>query len=284
MAQGEGAIYSCASSTRALVLPRLLHDGSVSGRRCTCPTGAAVCPAGVARGGPARRRGAAFAAVQGLLGPGQSVAAARLHGALGRLESIESSRSCAPGEWGQRLGRDRVPEVRTLRAKIRLLAQADAPGPWSAALCERWTVAAPERAGVLDIDGHVRVCHGTQTSLPRHYVARQRLCLRATTEPGTCLRNGWWVRERRKRRDRGHQTAILCANYRCGAAPLAGAMFARWSQENFFKHARKRFGLDRLIEDRTEAISDPLRIVDPDYRHLDGKVRSATGTLTRPTE
>jgi hypothetical protein len=39
--------------------------------------------------------------------------------------------------------------------------------------------------------------------------------------------------------------------------------------------------LDRLIEYRTEAISDPLRVVNPDYRHLDGKVRSATGKLTR---
>ncbi len=29
--------------------------------------------------------------------------------------------------------------------------------------------------------GHVRVYHGHQTQLPRHYVARQKLCLRATT-------------------------------------------------------------------------------------------------------
>ena len=31
-------------------------------------------------------------------------------------------------------------------------------------------------------DGHVRVYHGDQTALPRHYVARERLCLRATTD------------------------------------------------------------------------------------------------------
>ena len=30
-----------------------------------------------------------------------------------------------------------------------------------------------------------------------------------------------------------------------------------------------------------EAISDPLRVVNPDYRQLDGQVRSATGKLTR---
>jgi hypothetical protein len=31
-------------------------------------------------------------------------------------------------------------------------------------------------------DGHVRVYQGNQTALPRHYVARERLCLRATTD------------------------------------------------------------------------------------------------------
>jgi hypothetical protein len=316
--------------------------------------------------------------------------------ALARLESIESLRYRAPGEWGNLLGLDRVPEVRTLRAKIRLLAREDRPAQWNAALCERWMAAAPEQAGVLYIDGHVRVYNGSQTQLPRHYVARQRLCLRATTdywvnamdgqpffvvnqavdpgliavieqqivplleqrlpiltqreqlqadplrhrftlvfdregyspdflrrmkaqriacltyhkfpgedwpgdeftsaqvrlpsgevvtmdlaERGTCLSNGLWVRELRKLTDRGHQTAILCTDYRSEAAPLALAMFARWSQENFFKYAREHFALDRLADYRTEVISEPLRVVNPDYRHLDGKVRSATGKLTR---
>jgi len=40
--------------------------------------------------------------------------------------------------------------------------------------------AAPEQAGTLYIDGHVRVYNGHQTKLPRHYVARQKLCLRAS--------------------------------------------------------------------------------------------------------
>jgi hypothetical protein len=84
--------------------------------------------------------------------------------ALGRLESIESLRYSAPGEWGKLLGLDRVPEVRTLRAKIQLLAQADAPQHWSAALCERWMAAAPEHGGVLYIDGHVRLYNAARPS------------------------------------------------------------------------------------------------------------------------
>jgi hypothetical protein len=101
---------------------------------------------------------------------------------LARLKSIESLRYCAPGEWGKLLGLDRVPEVRTLRQKIRLLSQDDQPAQWSAELCKQWMEAAPAQAGTLYIDGHVRVYHGEQTQLPRHYVARQRLCLRATTD------------------------------------------------------------------------------------------------------
>ncbi len=102
--------------------------------------------------------------------------------ALARLSSIEALRYCAPGEWGKLLGLDRVPEVRTLRTKIQVLAQDNRSAAWSAALCERWMAAAPEQGGVLYIDGHVRVYNGSQTHLPRHHVARQRLCLRATTD------------------------------------------------------------------------------------------------------
>lgn len=100
-------------------------------------------------------------------------------------------------------------------------------------------------------------------------------------ERGTCLSNRLWVRELRKLTERGHQTAILCTDYRSEAAPLAMAMFARWSQENFFEYAREHFALDRLVDYRTEAISDPIRVVNPDYRRLDGQVRSLTGKLTR---
>jgi hypothetical protein len=316
--------------------------------------------------------------------------------ALARLPFIESLRYSAPGEWGKLLGLDRVPEVRTLRIKIHLLSQGDGAALWGAALCAQWMAAAPDQAGVLYIDGHVRVYHGSQTKLPRHYVARERLCLRATTdywvnamdgqpflvinqvvdpgliqtieqkivpqleqslpealianppaedplahrftivfdregyspdffkrmkalriacltyhkfpgdpwseeefaatrvrlasgelvtmdlaERGTRLSNGLWVRELRKLSERGHQTAILSTDYRSDGASLAAAMFARWSQENFFKYARQHFALDRLVDYRTEAISDPIEVVNPDYRQLDGEVRSVTGKLTR---
>ncbi len=102
--------------------------------------------------------------------------------ALARLPSLEQLRYCAPGEWGKLLGLDRIPEVRTLRKKLALLSDQQQANAWSAELCAHWMGEDPDKAAVLYVDGHVRVYYGHQTQLPRHYVARQKLCLRATTD------------------------------------------------------------------------------------------------------
>ena len=101
---------------------------------------------------------------------------------LSRIKSIEALRYYAPGEWGKLLGVDRAPEVRTLRSKVKHLANQEQAFSWSAELCKAWMAEAPEEAAVLYIDGHVRVYHGTGKNLPKHYVARQRLCLSATAD------------------------------------------------------------------------------------------------------
>lgn len=103
--------------------------------------------------------------------------------ALARLTSIEQLRYVAPGEWGDLLGLDRVPEVRCLRSKLALLSRQDGQAAkWNTELAKDWMGELPGGEILFYIDGHVRVYHGSQTELPRHYVARQRLCLRATTD------------------------------------------------------------------------------------------------------
>jgi hypothetical protein len=101
--------------------------------------------------------------------------------ALGRLRSIDL-RYYAPGEWGKLLGLDRAPEVRTLRIKLKHLADQEQAFCWSSTLCKEWMLEAPEEAAVLYADGHVRVYHGTAKVLPKHYVARERRCLSATAD------------------------------------------------------------------------------------------------------
>src|ERR1035441_7223990 len=78
---------------------------------------------------------------------------------------------------------DRIPEVRTLRAKLKLLCQDLGQAMrWNAILAKEWIARQNATELYFYCDGHVRVYHGDQTALPRHYVARERLCLRATTD------------------------------------------------------------------------------------------------------
>jgi hypothetical protein len=102
--------------------------------------------------------------------------------ALQRIRTIEQLRYHSVGEFGNLLGLDRIPEVRTLREKVRVLSEPQPVQQWSARLSQEWMEADPQSAGILYVDGHVRTYHGSQTHLPRRYVARERLCLRGTTD------------------------------------------------------------------------------------------------------
>jgi hypothetical protein len=318
--------------------------------------------------------------------------------ALARIRSLEQLRYQAPGEWGKLLGLDRIPEVRTLRAKLKVLCQDLGQAMrWNAALAKEWIARQNATELYFYCDGHVRVYHGDQTALPRHYVARERLCLRATTdywinamdgqpflnvnkevdpgliatlkqdvvpwlegnvaktpeqerrlaedarahwftivfdreayspelfeqmrkkriailtyhkfppddwrgeefaphsvelaggaavtmqlaERGARLSNNLWLREIRKLTDSGHQTSILTTNFQAPMTTLAVSLFARWSQENFFRYMREHYSLDRLIEYGTESIPDAVSVVNPAWRKLDSQTRSKAGQRHR---
>jgi len=105
--------------------------------------------------------------------------------ALCRIRTVEQLQYESPGELGKLMGLDRVPEVRCLRNKVKQLSQGQdqqAPDLWAGLLSKDWMEQEPDLAGMLYVDGHVRLYHGRQTQLPRRYVSRQRLCLRGTTD------------------------------------------------------------------------------------------------------
>jgi hypothetical protein len=104
------------------------------------------------------------------------------HMALCRIKAVEQLQYQPPGELGKLMGLDRVPEVRCLRRKLAALSIDERPSKWAGLLSQDWLKAAPQLAGVLYVDGQVRLSHGSQTALPKRYVARQRLCLRGTTD------------------------------------------------------------------------------------------------------
>ena len=100
-------------------------------------------------------------------------------------------------------------------------------------------------------------------------------------ERGTRLSNGLWVREFRKLSKDVHQTAFIATDYRSPGSDLAPRMFARWSQENFFRYMRQSYNLDGLVDYGTDAVPETTRVVNPAHRLIDGKVRKKVALLNR---
>jgi len=290
--------------------------------------------------------------------------------ALLRIRSPERVQFEPPGELGLLLGLDRVPEVKTIRRKLRELAEAGKAQQFSAALAARWVKQSRRAVGVLYVDGHVRVYHGQKQRLTKTHVARRNLSMPAITdywvndknaEPlfvvtgtvnekliaamkGRVLpevrrlvgerrvtvvfdREGWspkWFAEldeqgfdvlsyrkgpyrlwpkgwfrvvagqvdgrrveyelaertvrvyagfrmrevRRLRRD-GLQTAALTTRMDMRGLEVAWRMFERWRQENFFRYMREHFALDALVDRAAEPVDAGRTVVNPKRRRLD---------------
>ena len=322
---------------------------------------------------------------------------------LGRVRNPEALRHQPPGEWGAILGLDRCPEVKTLRRKIKALGRdVQAVRHWQSSLAAGWMAAEPELCATLSVDGHVKVYSGRKGRLPKHFVARQKLCLPASTSywinalggrPFLCLnkaldptlthaleadilpalerlgvlgpeapdltapeagepaltlvfdREGWspalfrrlarrgvavitwhknfkgeaWpeadfrlatipihgpggsrsasvrlaekrvqlkrgpeVRQIRRLLDNGRQMPLVTTHFRMPMEQVAGALFSRWSQENFFKYMREEFNLDALAVHGLEMQDPEARVVNPRWRALDRNIqrlRQRLGTL-----
>jgi hypothetical protein len=86
-----------------------------------------------------------------------------------------------PVALGRVLGLDRAPEVKTIRRKIRCLAEAGKADDWIAAMARRHVAARPEQAAVCYVDGHVRAYQGTR-KIAKTHVPRLKFPARATVE------------------------------------------------------------------------------------------------------
>jgi hypothetical protein len=115
-----------------------------------------------------------------------------------------------------------------------------------------------------------------KVSLVSGHVVKMKLA-----ERGTFLGKKIWVREIRKLNKSGHQTSIISTNYQLEMTVSAAAMFARWSQENFFKYMRENFNIDRVIDYSLEEIPDTIKVVCPLYREADADVKKLAAQLGR---
>ena len=90
-----------------------------------------------------------------------------------------------------------------------------------------------------------------------------------------------WAREIRKKSKSGHQTSIITTNYSLSIIMVGLYMFARWSQENFFKYMMQEFGIDSLVSYMKEKVSDTSVLVNPEYRRLENLRKKLTSKQNR---
>ncbi len=101
--------------------------------------------------------------------------------ALLRIKRPEGLKERSPRYFGQILGLDRAPEVKTLRSKLALLGAHGRAAEFGRALARRRVAARGHAMGFLYVDGHVRAYHGGR-EIPKTHVARMRIAMPATTD------------------------------------------------------------------------------------------------------
>ncbi len=101
--------------------------------------------------------------------------------ALLRVRRPENLKELRPRDMGRIVGLDRMPEVKTLRRKLRQLAEADLGEELMRALAQRRVADEPGRLGFLYVDGHVREYHGRHP-VGKAHITNKRISAPATTD------------------------------------------------------------------------------------------------------
>jgi len=84
---------------------------------------------------------------------------------------------------------------------------------------------------------------------------------------------GMKMREIRKLSESGHQTSIISTNQKVGTGNIAGKMFSRWSQKNFFRYMLSDFDLDHIFLYGVQEIDGEKKIVNPTYKQLTYQIK-----------
>ena len=87
------------------------------------------------------------------------------------------------------------------------------------------------------------------------------------------LNKGPEVRQIRRLLDSGRQVPLVTTDMHTPMERVAGALFSRWSQENFFKYMREEFGLDALAVHGLVEQDPGARVVNPAWRRCDRRIR-----------
>jgi hypothetical protein len=110
-----------------------------------------------------------------------------------------------------------------------------------------------------------------QVPLPGGGATRMRLATRQTAL--TAGDASLPVLEIRRLTQTGHQTAIITTAQHLQSPVVAGRMFSRWCQENFFGYMMQHYDLDGLVQYGSEEIPGTTQVVNPARRLLQKAVR-----------
>jgi hypothetical protein len=97
-----------------------------------------------------------------------------------------------------------------------------------------------------------------------------------------CTSDGKYsMREVRELCDDGHQTSIVTTNKKLSVTKVASCMFARWSQENFFRYMRQDYAFDKIIQYSIDELDKAMMVVNPEYNKVDYKIKKEREKLGR---
>lgn len=89
------------------------------------------------------------------------------------------------------------------------------------------------------------------------------------------------MREVRKLNDGGHQTSILTTHWDLEMAFIAGHMFARWAQENFFKYMIQEYAFDNLTQYTVNQLDGDIKVVNREYSNLTYRLKKVREKTAR---
>jgi transposase-like protein len=81
------------------------------------------------------------------------------------------------------------------------------------------------------------------------------------------------VLEVRRLTQTGHQTAIITTARLLDSPRIAGRMFTRWCQENFFAYMMEHYDIDGLVQYGSQEIPGTVEVVNPARRTLEKNLR-----------
>jgi hypothetical protein len=88
-------------------------------------------------------------------------------------------------------------------------------------------------------------------------------------------------REIRRLTASDHQTSILTTHPFVAMVIIAGKMFGRWIQENFFRYLIADYDFDKLIQYEVRPIDENKEVVNPQHRRLSYALKKLREKISR---